>query len=425
MRSKKRSKLSQSIQAVAILPVLLFSIIIAIFAARLFEKEMNIEAEEELSALCTNLSTMYDIKYPGDYRLDTGDGTKIYKGDTDITSDLSLVNAVAQSADCDATFFYSDTRIHTTFTDNKGKLIIGTGAAEDIIEKVYKAGETAFYRDIYLYGDSYYVYYMPIKNSDDEVVGMMSVAKSKERLSSVTNKTIIPLVAACFLLAAFVAFLIHLYFRGIIKVLETIRQFVTNISSGNLNLELDGSVTQRSDELGDIGRSIVNMQSSLRDIFEKDPLTKLDNRRSCYRKINNIINKAKVSEIPYSIAIGDIDFFKKVNDTYGHACGDEVLKVVAKKLQSHMKKIGCVARWGGEEFLLAFDHFCAEEAKESLEEFLEVIRGTVIKFDDLDIKVTMTFGITEGDSDDIVTLVREADEKLYYGKENGRTRVVL
>ncbi|MBP5198060.1 MAG: GGDEF domain-containing protein, partial [Lachnospiraceae bacterium] len=93
--------------------------------------------------------------------------------------------------------------------------------------------------------------------------------------------------------------------------------------------------------------------------------------------------------------------------------------------QSHMKKIGCVARWGGDEFLLAFDHFCAEEAKESLEEFLEVIRGTVIKFDDLDIKVTMTFGITEGDSDDIVTLVREADEKLYYGKENGRNRVVL
>ena len=128
----------------------------------------------------------------------------------------------------------------------------------------------------------------------------------------------------------------------------------------------------------------------------------------------------------FCIAIGDIDHFKHVNDTYGHACGDAVLSQISTAMRRHMKGKGFAARWGGEEFLLGFKDMDLAESVASLEVFLDEIRNMVIAYsDDVSVSVTMTFGIVQGSCDaNIEHIIKDADDKLYYGKDNGRNQIV-
>ena len=167
------------------------------------------------------------------------------------------------------------------------------------------------------------------------------------------------------------------------------------------------------------------MQHSLRHMIEQDTLTELFNRRSADRKLRQLLDKASKQGLPFSLSIGDIDFFKRVNDTYGHDCGDIVLKSVADTLREYMNPLGFVARWGGEEFLLVFDHMNAYEAYECLSELSEKIRNLKISYNGEAIHITMTFGLTDGYTTDLQQLLKAADDKLYEGKSNGRDQIIV
>ena len=174
----------------------------------------------------------------------------------------------------------------------------------------------------------------------------------------------------------------------------------------------------------------------LKLISEHDPLTKLPNRRSVISgTISNIMRGVCPNGV--CIAIGDIDFFKKVNDTYGHEAGDEVLKQLAVLCSEYMSSHGIAARWGGEEFLFVFNNENLDEAGMNANELLSKIRNMTVKWNDIEIKVTMTIGVadvntfisgevTEAEIDDRINeAVSAADKKLYMGKSNGRNTVVV
>ena len=158
---------------------------------------------------------------------------------------------------------------------------------------------------------------------------------------------------------------------------------------------------------------------------EKDPLTMLYNRRYGMSRMKQVQNSAGKTGEKFAIAIGDIDFFKKVNDTYGHDAGDEVLRFVALELRRLMLGCGFAVRWGGEEFLLVFDKADEDAAADKILSLLDLVRGRVISYGTQDISVTMTFGLREGSNDmDINDMVKEADGALYYGKQHGRNQLV-
>ena len=154
-----------------------------------------------------------------------------------------------------------------------------------------------------------------------------------------------------------------------------------------------------------------------------DQLTGLKNRRSALDFIESL-NKAEVTE-GVSLAMCDIDFFKKVNDTYGHDAGDEVLKFVANKMVEESGETAFVSRWGGEEFLIIFPDCNGDHAFIILEKLRKTLKNSVIKVDEAEIKITMTFGLAEYSfNEDVDSVIKEADEKLYMGKQNGRNQVV-
>ena len=167
---------------------------------------------------------------------------------------------------------------------------------------------------------------------------------------------------------------------------------------------------------------LYNME--LRQQAATDPLTTLYNRRKMTEIVENHI--AANRNHTFSIAIGDIDLFKHVNDTYGHNCGDQVLKDLASLFREKTFGIGHVCRWGGEEFFFFLPEMNLDQASRLLNEINVEVSRLPITYNDQIHHVTMTFGVEEYDyTSNLTELVRHADDKLYYGKNHGRNQVIF
>ena len=423
-QKKSGSKISYTLQIIGLLPLLALGIAMLFFTSQWFTKTMYQEVERELYDATKSATTLLNAAYPGDYHLEGDVAYLLYKGETDITRDYSLLDQFKEDTGLDITLFYQDTRILTTLYNAQGERIVGSGAPDIVIRDVLNTGENHFYTHTLINGKAYFSYYIPLRNQDGSVVGMLFVGRPSETVSLSIQNYVYPLTWLIIGFVTLVAVCIYFYTRRFAAVLLHIHSFLSEVASGNLNTTLDASVTKRSDELGDIGRCALAMQRSLRIMIEQDALTELYNRRSGDKKLRQIFEASLASGQSFAIAIGDIDFFKKVNDTYGHECGDAVLKNVSALLKQHMWRRGFAARWGGEEFLLVFEKADLAEARKQLELLMDKIHELDTLYEGQHVKVNMTFGLICDPDKDIHALLKEADEKLYIGKTNGRNQVV-
>lgn len=143
-----------------------------------------------------------------------------------------------------------------------------------------------------------------------------------------------------------------------------------------------------------------------------DSLTKLKNRRA----IENISDYD-------SIIIGDIDYFKNINDTYGHLKGDEVLIAISEVLNSYVRETDIVCRWGGEEFVIVLKNCSNEDAYKKALVLKEKVAQLKEKFG---FEITMSFGVSNYLFEKPVKkAIDEADKALYKSKQNGRNRVTM
>lgn len=170
-------------------------------------------------------------------------------------------------------------------------------------------------------------------------------------------------------------------------------------------------------------RKLVTYNKKLEKMAVMDELTGLLNRRGMTKYLQIALGRKK-RENTNTIVIADIDLFKQFNDEYGHECGDVVLKELSKVFIEFMVGRGKAARWGGEEFLFLFENMNEKETKADVEKLLHQVRTSRFAYNDLQLKVTLTFGVEEHREEDYEKTIRIADEKLYLGKQNGRNRVV-
>lgn len=155
-----------------------------------------------------------------------------------------------------------------------------------------------------------------------------------------------------------------------------------------------------------------------------DTLTGLHNRRSANDFIEKLIKKNE--ERGFCVCMCDIDFFKKVNDSYGHDIGDRVLAGVAQALVDNVTEECLVSRWGGEEFLIVFPNMNGDEAKTILDKIRSRIKKIEFDTGTKVFSITITYGLAEYAFDgNAEAVVKEADDKLYIGKENGRDQIVF
>lgn len=157
-----------------------------------------------------------------------------------------------------------------------------------------------------------------------------------------------------------------------------------------------------------------------------DPLTGLANRQTMRTQLTGERDRAIRQRLPLSLALADIDHFKKINDSYGHAQGDNVLRAVAQALRNTVRPYDVVYRYGGEEFLICLPGTNVESGAQALERIRQAIAQLRLTDDKgAPIPVTATFGLAEVNADvSVDDAIEHADKALYDGKRAGRDRVV-
>jgi two-component system cell cycle response regulator len=169
-----------------------------------------------------------------------------------------------------------------------------------------------------------------------------------------------------------------------------------------------------------------------------DPLTGLSNRRHAFRRLERMAEVSRSSGQSFAIMVLDIDHFKSINDTHGHATGDRVLAEVARRLRDNLRAVDLVARIGGEEFLVAMPDTPAENAHGAAERLRRIIEGEPFGLSagprNAEIRVTLSIGVVIGPSGTlpdqagdtmITTLFERADRALYAAKTMGRNMVTV
>lgn len=419
----KTKTLQKKLISVTVLPMILLGVVLFSVTYNHFKKTMSEQVRAELSDVAVATCSMLDYAYPGDYLTFGSESLVLLKGEAPLNDRFEYIDQVKEKTSLDITIFYDNIRFLTTITDDKNERILGTFCNDIVKEDVYNTGSSQFYDNVFVGEELYFAYYYPLNNSDGKTVGMIGVAKSSAVVRKENLTAMVPLLAFGTVIVILMGVIMFQYTERLTKDLLKLNKFLGEVSKGNLQTRIDNSLIKRKDEISQMGQSALTMQKELRKLIEQDPLTGLNNRRSAAKHMARLLKEFDASNEKFSIALGDIDFFKKVNDTYGHDAGDEVLKMVASKLTEGMPAKGFVARWGGEEFLLGFSGIDVSKSKEILEKILDSIRETTVCTEGMEIKVTMSFGVTEGKMASQDELVKAADDLLYYAKEHGRNRI--
>lgn len=169
-----------------------------------------------------------------------------------------------------------------------------------------------------------------------------------------------------------------------------------------------------------------NTYSKVLQYATLDALTNLNNRRQFEVRLKQEIAITKRQKNPLCAMMIDIDFFKKVNDTYGHASGDAVLRTVASIIKEHLRESDIPSRYGGEEFAVLLPYTHIEEAKIVGERLRKAVEETPIPIDKKNINVTISMGLAEFSPQETgEDLFKRADSALYEAKEGGRNRVCV
>ncbi|MEF1256910.1 GGDEF domain-containing response regulator [Vibrio sp. M260112] len=187
-------------------------------------------------------------------------------------------------------------------------------------------------------------------------------------------------------------------------------------------LDIMVSSVRRSIEKRWLTKQNQELMKRLEDLAVRDPLTGLYNMRPFYQFINSEMEHSKIESHPLGILFIDIDYFKKINDNYGHVFGDQVLKKFANLLKTNLKETKKFFRYGGEEFVVMLPKTDADTMRTTALNLLEVVREAEFEYDGEKAYITVSIGgaIYPSDATDQKTLIQSADRALYVAKESGR-----
>jgi len=194
--------------------------------------------------------------------------------------------------------------------------------------------------------------------------------------------------------------------------------------SQRLNTELKAS----RDELARVHAALIESAAALDRAANTDSLTQLPNRRATMAVLDQAMERFRIEGTPLALGLVDIDRFKSINDTHGHADGDRVLREFAERLRKHAPQGAHVGRWGGEEFLIVLTQTAARDAVRILQDLRGQIAAKPFSIGHGEIPVTASFGLSAihgGETSGLVSVLARADQALYLAKSGGRNRVEL
>jgi len=158
-----------------------------------------------------------------------------------------------------------------------------------------------------------------------------------------------------------------------------------------------------------------------------DPLMNIYNRGTLFEAAKLMLNSEKAKQLSYALLMIDLDFFKIVNDTYGHFAGDLVLKTVVSIIKKTFRKDDIIGRYGGEEIVVLLENISVEQTFRIAEELRKIIENTPISYQNHTINITISIGAAHspvGESHSFENMLDRADAAMYEAKNSGRNRTV-
>jgi diguanylate cyclase (GGDEF)-like protein len=203
------------------------------------------------------------------------------------------------------------------------------------------------------------------------------------------------------------------------------------ITNRRLFQQMELQITARTSELQRLVEETRQLKDHYINMSMHDPLTGLHNRRYFYDQIELALSQHKRYQLPFCVLVMDVDFFKSINDRFGHVFGDQVLISVAHALKQEVRSTDILVRFGGEEFVIIFTNASCENGKIFAERIRSHIKALRWDNEDKIANITISIGMycvnpgmTEKDTQlDIDQIIHCADTALYAAKENGRDRV--
>ena len=421
-----KNSLKKQMLKMTLVPLTLMTIAIVAVSASIVRKSITDYIQKELINDADLVSLIFDKFYAGDFHIEKDEDSgelEIYKGDQLLNGENTLMSMLSKRLNIDVSIFYEDVRVLTTLSDAEGNSAMGTKAAAVVKNEVYDTGESKFYDNVVVYDRKSFAYYMPLFGENGEKLGMIAVCRSAEDVQSSVFKYVLPVIGTCVLVAVFFGIIMVRFNKKLAERIFKMDRYMNKLANGDFDYEMPRELMAEDDEIKSLANDGKKMARAIKTLVEFDALTELNNRRSADKKLEEVRLRIVEMGMKYCVCIADIDFFKKVNDTYGHEMGDEVLRRVAAKLKKGMVGKGFAARWGGEEFLLIFDNRELDIAKRELSMIMDDVRTIYIP--DTDRQITMSFGLTAmipGETSD--EALSRADANLYEAKEGGRNQIV-
>ncbi|MBO8087723.1 MAG: GGDEF domain-containing protein [Marichromatium sp.] len=287
----------------------------------------------------------------------------------------------------DGTIIYSTVK-EKIGTVNKNSYFHNIVAKGDIYYKVIDKGGKSF-ENTTITKDIIEIYVPIMKNGSFTSAFEMyyDISKEIENFTSLSNTIMRTSIFACFLVAVILLVLIY------------------NASKNNLNKN--------------------EYQRRLKILANSDSLTNLCNRRHFYEVAGNIINLAQLNKESISICMVDIDDFKNINDTYGHAAGDVVITTLTNEMKKNIRTSDIIARVGGEEFVILFPNTNLDTANTIANQICKRVSALEVEYETNKLKLTISIGVSELHANEsLKDLIKKSDEALYEAKKTGKNRVV-
>lgn len=220
------------------------------------------------------------------------------------------------------------------------------------------------------------------------------------------------------------------YSQPIVRNFETVALLCVQSVSKNLTPEQVARLLSTLANFGSVALTNTELVDKIREQSRRDSLTWLYNHQYFLETLNALLNRCQRSNEIFSIAMIDIDFFKDINDTYGHLAGDYVLKEVSKTLSSELRGGDIISRYGGEEFAILLPSRDIKTGYDISERIRNRFEKSTFKYEDSLIKFTISAGLTAFNPAQHKKLNRDqlikiADEALYEAKKKGRNRVEI
>lgn len=419
---QKSSRLQLSLLKLSVLPAVVMGVLSIFIGLQTVKQSMIDDVEATLRGVCGETEDMlFDMFPEGGYKIV---GDEYLVGNRNLREATDSIDKIKENFSTEVTVFLSNERAITTIVDDNGKRIVGTVQDDKEIIRKVSAGGTYTSDDVKIRDEDYYGMYVPLIDND-KVVGMIFAGISKKNFTEIISDYFVEIILLTGILLIFITCYVSIYAKDMADVLGKIKEYLGSLAMRQTSdAEMEETVLERNDEIGDLGRYAVEIGTRLKRIIGHDPLTNLRNRRAGTQSLEKMAEEAACHQSEFTVVMCDIDFFKSINDKYGHDVGDKVLKGTSEIFVKHCDNNGVSIRWGGEEFVLGLK-LGLDDTLTLIERIRKDIKKRKYSAGEEKFGITLTFGVeTYEDGTDEKAMILAADEKLYRGKMNGRNCVV-